>query len=131
MKKWIIVSTLAPALLQDRLPGGKLLSAGKIVSIDGIHWNDIPDSVKYFDSIVIRNDVDQDQFEWHPSPSEWTTTSVPVTATTRKLKSNWTVVLQQDLVNLHNCDAEAELAQLLKEEIDRQIIHDIYDQRKS
>jgi len=52
-----------------------------------------------------------------------------VTAKTRKLKAVWTYEAQQDLRSQHNLDAEAELTQVLAQEInleiDREILNDL------
>ncbi len=58
-----------------------------------------------------------------------TLTSAPVTASTHKLRTRWSVEAQQDLKNLHGLDAEIEqvagITSELKFEIDREVIRDI------
>jgi len=58
-------------------------------------------------------------------------TSSSVTAEVRKLKANWSLEASQNLQALHGLDAEAELvgvlAEVIKYEIDRQIINDLYN----
>lgn len=58
--------------------------------------------------------------------------SATVVAQTRKLKAKWTPELAQDLSAYYNIDAEAELTQILSEqvalEIDREIIGDLLSQ---
>jgi hypothetical protein len=55
--------------------------------------------------------------------------SIPVTATTRKLRARWSPELAQDLNAYHSMDAEVELTQILSEqialEIDREILNDL------
>ena len=58
--------------------------------------------------------------------------SIPVTATTRKLRAKWSPELAQDLNAYHSLDAEVELTQILSEtialEIDREILGDLLRQ---
>ena len=58
--------------------------------------------------------------------------SIPVTATTRKLRARWSPELAQDLNAYHSMDAEVELTQILSEqialEIDREILNDLLTQ---
>lgn len=58
-------------------------------------------------------------------------TSSSVTAEVRKLKANWSLEASQNLQALHGMDAEAELvgvlAEVIKYEIDRQVINDLYN----
>jgi hypothetical protein len=55
--------------------------------------------------------------------------SIPVVATTRKLRARWSPELAQDLNAYHSLDAEVELTQILSEqvalEIDREILGDL------
>lgn len=58
-------------------------------------------------------------------------TSSPVNARSRKLRARWSLESAQNLNALHGLDAEAELvgvqAELIKFEIDREIIEDLYN----
>jgi hypothetical protein len=58
--------------------------------------------------------------------------SVPVVATTRKLRARWSPELAQDLNAYHSLDAEVELTQILSEqialELDREILNDLLTQ---
>ena len=60
--------------------------------------------------------------------------SIPVTATTRKLRARWSPELAQDLNAYHSMDAEVELTQILSEqialEIDREILNDLLTEAK-
>jgi len=60
--------------------------------------------------------------------------SIPVTATTRKLRARWSPELAQDLNAYHSMDAEVELTQILSEqialEIDREILNDLLVEAK-
>lgn len=60
--------------------------------------------------------------------------SIPVTATTRKLRARWSPELAQDLNAYHSMDAEVELTQILSEqialEIDREILNDLLSQAR-
>lgn len=55
--------------------------------------------------------------------------SIPVVASTRKLRARWSPELAQDLNAYHSLDAEVELTQILSEqialEIDREILNDL------
>lgn len=57
--------------------------------------------------------------------------SVSVTAETRKLKAKWTPELAQDLNAYHNLDAEAEITEILSQQvaldIDREILSDLLE----
>lgn len=50
-----------------------------------------------------------------------------ITAKTRKLKATWSYEAQQDLRSQHNLDAEAELTQILAQEINLEIDREILD----
>jgi len=58
--------------------------------------------------------------------------SIPITATTRKLRARWSPELAQDLNAYHSMDAEVELTSILSEqialEIDREILNDLVTQ---
>ena len=58
--------------------------------------------------------------------------SVPITATTRKLRARWSPELAQDLNAYHSMDAEVELTSILSQqvalEIDREILGDLVTQ---
>lgn len=58
--------------------------------------------------------------------------SIPVVASTRKLRARWSPELAQDLNAYHSMDAEVELTQILSEqialEIDREILNDLLTQ---
>lgn len=58
-------------------------------------------------------------------------TSSSVVAEVRKLRANWSLEASQNLQALHGLDAEAELvgvlAEVIKYEIDRQVINDLYN----
>ena len=60
--------------------------------------------------------------------------SLPVTATTRKLRARWSPELAQDLNAYHSMDAEVELTQILSEqialEIDREVLNDLLSQAR-
>ena len=60
--------------------------------------------------------------------------SLPVTATTRKLRARWSPELAQDLNAYHSMDAEVELTQILSEqialEIDREVLNDLLTQAR-
>jgi hypothetical protein len=55
--------------------------------------------------------------------------SIPITATTRKLRARWSPELAQDLNAYHSMDAEVELTSILSQqvalEIDREILNDL------
>lgn len=57
-----------------------------------------------------------------------------VVATTRKLKAEYTIELAQDLKSVHGLDAEAELSNILSQEItqeiNRELIRTVYDSAK-
>jgi hypothetical protein len=58
--------------------------------------------------------------------------SIPVVASTRKLRARWSPELAQDLNAYHSLDAEVELTQILSEqialELDREILNDLLTQ---
>lgn len=62
---------------------------------------------------------------------EFQLTASPVVALVRKIKARWSLEAAQNLNALHGMDAEAELvgsmAEVVKFEIDREIINDIYN----
>lgn len=87
-------------------------------------WNSAPSS----NHVVISYEYNM---EGNPDMPEinMAVESDSVTAKTRKLKAVWTYEAQQDLRSQHNLDAEAELTQVLAQEInleiDREILNDL------
>jgi hypothetical protein len=83
------------------------------------------------DSLVIPSF--ESNFASTPSPAipeiDIKVESIPVVATTRKLRARWSPELAQDLNAYHSLDAEVELTQILSEqvalEIDREILGDL------
>lgn len=81
-------------------------------------------------NFVVRADYEYD-LENNPFQPEVTLSidSDSVSATTRKLKTSWSLEAAQDLKSVHNIDAEATLTDLMADEmvaeIDREIINDL------
>jgi hypothetical protein len=78
----------------------------------------------------------ESNFGTTPSPSipeiDIKVESIPVVASTRKLRARWSPELAQDLNAYHSLDAEVELTQILSEqialELDREILNDLLTQ---
>jgi hypothetical protein len=64
---WEIVSTARPEIVYVQ-GGRKVCIAGKIVSVAGVLWIDIPDSAKYCGGLVCKSGVTVDDFQWIESP---------------------------------------------------------------
>jgi hypothetical protein len=109
MKKWTIVSSLYPVFH----PHGNdtQIVAGVITSVAGVAWKDIPDHVKYFDSIVVKGHVGPDQFEWQSVPQH----------RPRKLKAKWTVELAQDIESFWDPQALKKLEKMMAKDLSEQI----------
>lgn len=86
---WEIVSTKRPYIL--RIPDGRQICvAGKIYSVAGINWNDIPESAKYQDglgknqvgALICKPGVRIADFHWVESrelgPLPFATVSMPI-----------------------------------------------------
>ena len=75
----------------------------------------------------------ESDFGTNPSPTipeiDIKIESIPITATTRKLRARWSPELAQDLNAYHSMDAEVELTSILSQqvalEIDREILNDL------
>jgi hypothetical protein len=87
--------------------------------------NNVDDS-----TVVVTYDFDTEASSSTPM-IDLQLTSSSVTAEVRKLKANWSLEASQNLQALHGIDAEAELvgvlAEVIKYEIDRQVINDLYN----
>jgi hypothetical protein len=82
--------------------------------------DDIKLAFRVYDTLEFEDEIGEVSFNLE---------SVTVSVTERKLRASWSPELAQDVSAFHNIDAEAELTQLLSEqvaaEIDREILRDI------
>jgi len=98
----------------------------------------IADSLQAGDSVGSTLTIPSFESDFGTSPSpaipeiDIKIESIPITATTRKLRARWSPELAQDLNAYHSMDAEVELTSILSQqvalEIDREILNDLVTQ---